>query len=834
MNNFENPELQLAFDYVQYTNTHVFLTGKAGTGKTTFLHNLRKVSSKRMVILAPTGVAAINAGGVTIHSFFQLPFGPQVPVAYTGYGADSGRALQRETMVQYKFSREKINIIRSLDLLVIDEISMVRADLLDSLDTMLRRYRDRQKPFGGVQLLMIGDIQQLAPVVTTEDWKILRNYYDNLFFFSSRALQKTSYVSIELKHIYRQHDILFIDLLNRIRNNRADQETMKMLNKRYNPSFEPADEQGYIRLTTHNNKAQEINNNKLARLPEKAIVFKADIDGEFPEYAFPTESELHLKTDAQVMFVKNDISKEKQFFNGKIGRITGFNVEEETIFVKCPDDNFTISVNRMEWQNMKYSLDPETNEIQETVIGSFVQYPLKLAWSITIHKSQGLTFDRAIIDAQSAFAHGQVYVALSRCRTMEGLVLSTPVSGRSIISDAEVSRFSNEVEQNTPGQEQFNESKKAYQQMLITELFDFSPLQRLVLYCLKLEKENQQVVAGNLQTSLSNLNEVMKNDIIPVYTKFTMQVENLLNDNPDAEANEMLQERIGKACTYFADKLAVSIEGTLNNIDFASDNREVRKTIQQGLDKLQSEYGLKIACIQACREGFSIKRFLDACAMASIDRPTVKKNQSRTDTSYDTGKIKSTALFKKMLAWRAAKAAKLSIPAYMVLPQKVLLSIVSELPGSLRALAAIKGMGKKKVTRFGDDITAIVTACCKEDGLTPDAGEAPEKNPAPEKEDTKKVSLSLWRAGKSLEEIAAERNLVVTTIEGHLAHFVGTGEISINHFVTPEKIALISDFFLQQKTYALSPAKEALGEQVTYAELRFVLKHLESERKVII
>lgn len=335
-----NPELQLARDFVQHTRHNIFLTGKAGTGKTTFLHNLKHDTPKRMIVTAPTGVAAINAGGVTLHSFFQLPFGPYVP------GSD---------MQQRRFSKEKINIIKGLDLLVIDEISMVRADLLDGVDAVLRHYKHRHRPFGGVQLLMIGDLHQLSPVIKDDEWQLLKPYYDSCYFFSSHALKQTDMISIELKHIYRQSDADFIELLNRVRDNRLDSATLQALNTRYRPDFQPGEDDDYITLTTHNRKADHINERQLQALPSKPFSFEARIEGDYPEYSYPTAETLTLKKGAQVMFVRNDSSAEKRYFNGKIGRIT--RLDRERIIVKCPDDEQEIPVEPVSWENIKYTLD---------------------------------------------------------------------------------------------------------------------------------------------------------------------------------------------------------------------------------------------------------------------------------------------------------------------------------------------------------------------------------------------------------------------------------------------------------------------------------------------
>ena len=387
MDILSNPQLQLAFDFVQFTCKNIFLTGRAGTGKTTFLKYLKEKSPKRMIVVAPTGVAAINAGGVTIHSFFQLPLGPYVPVEHAGNNIYE-EVNQRPLNNIQRFNREKINIIKTLDLLIIDEISMVRADVLDGVDAVMRRFKDYSKPFGGVQLLLIGDLQQLPPVIKDEEWNILKNYYNTGFFFSSIALQKTQYVSIELKYIFRQADKAFIDILNKVRNNRVDAETLSELNKRYNRGSKIQSEEGYITLTTHNAKAHELNDSKLRNLSGNAQSFAATIQGDFPEYSYPTDFNLTLKIGAQVMFVKNDYAREKLYYNGKIGKITKF--DDDIIYVKCPDEHAEIPVERVEWQNAKYSLDENTKAITETVTGAFVQYPLKLAWAITIHKSQGL------------------------------------------------------------------------------------------------------------------------------------------------------------------------------------------------------------------------------------------------------------------------------------------------------------------------------------------------------------------------------------------------------------------------------------------------------------
>ena len=389
-----NNELRTAWEFVENTGRSIFLTGKAGTGKTTFLKTVVEKSRKRPIVVAPTGVAAINAGGTTIHSFFQLPLSPYVPGA--------------KVESKFDFGREKRKIIASIDLLIIDEISMVRADLLDAIDNVLRRFRNRYQPFGGVQLMMIGDLAQLTPVVTPEDEQILKSYYDTPYFFGSKALQQIDYVTIQLEHVYRQQDMSFIEILNQIRNGHPTQQALAQLNTRYQPSFSPKPEEQYIRLTTHNQQANYYNESELQKLPTRSYVFNAEVKGTFPEYSYPTAETLVLKQGAQVMFVKNDPSGEHLYYNGRIGRVTY--VDQKSILVLCEGDDEAIEVEPLEWENARYTLNEETREIETEVQGTFKQYPLRLAWAITIHKRQGLTFDRAIIDTNQSFAPGQVYV----------------------------------------------------------------------------------------------------------------------------------------------------------------------------------------------------------------------------------------------------------------------------------------------------------------------------------------------------------------------------------------------------------------------------------------
>ena len=457
----QNNELRTAWDFVEHTGRSIFLTGKAGTGKTTFLKTVVEHSCKRSIVVAPTGVAAINAGGMTIHSFFQLPFSPFVP----------GAKIES----RFDFGKEKRKLIASLDLLIIDEISMVRSDLLDAIDSVLRKFRDRYKPFGGVQLLMIGDLQQLTPVVTPEDERMLKPYYDTPYFFGSKALSHIEYVTIQLEKVYRQQDDVFLTLLNHIREGHPTTDDLTLLNSRYQPVFLPKPEDGYIRLTTHNQMANNYNESELKKLEGHPYTYRAKIEGTFPDYSYPTAEILTLKVGAQVMFVKNDPSGEHRYYNGRIGHVIF--ADDNRLEVYCPGDADAIEVEPLEWENSRYKLNDETREIETEVLGKFSQLPLRLAWAITIHKSQGLTFERAIIDASLSFAPGQVYVALSRCKTLEGMVLASQIPPQAIINDERVDDYIEHQEEAAQRSiEQLSTLKDEYYRYLLMELFDFKDI----------------------------------------------------------------------------------------------------------------------------------------------------------------------------------------------------------------------------------------------------------------------------------------------------------------------------------------------------------------------
>ena len=729
----KNPELELAWQFIENTGTHLFLTGKAGTGKTTFLHKLKAESPKRMVVLAPTGIAAMNAGGITLHSFFQLPFAPYIP--------DSSFSAGDDVAYRYRFSKEKVNIMRSIDLLVIDEVSMVRADVLDAVDAVLRRYRNSQKSFGGVQLLMIGDLQQLAPVVRDEEWKMLSRYYDTPYFFSSKALCETEYFTVELTTVYRQRDERFLQMLNGIRENRCDASVLAALNQRCIPGFNPPREEGYIRLVTHNNQAQRINDHALERLPGRAFAFPATVEGKFPEYLYPTEKVLELKQGAQVMFVKNDMSGEHRYVNGTIGEVTF--VSPSAIEVRCLQTGVKLTLQPEVWTNARYALNEETKEITEEIEGTFRQYPLKLAWTITIHKSQGLTFDKAIIDVGASFAHGQTYVALSRCRTLEGLVLSTPISAKAIINDETVASFTREARERRPGEEQFATLQQAYFLSLLTELFSFQPLyQSFQRYVRMLDEHLYLLYPKQLEDCKAELARLDER-VVRVAERFSVQYTRMVNGSLDYATSIALQERIHAAAGYFVEQLRpmypIAVRKSLD-----MDNKQLKKKYTAAYEEVRDRYRLKedLLCFVE-KSGFAVSSYLKQKALLTLDdvgtpikakedarrmgMPEVeeamiesrdgKRAESGVDKVGISSDILHPELYERLRAWRNEEAARQNLPAYTIFQQKAILGISNLLPVDREMLLRIPYVGKKGVERYGDVLLEMVHAYRKEKGL---------------------------------------------------------------------------------------------------------------------
>ncbi len=807
----DNPELDLAWNFVNNTDRNVFLTGKAGTGKTTFLHKLKNDSLKRLVVVAPTGVAAINAKGVTIHSFFQMPFGPILPNSEV----NSSRNFSN------KFSKNKISIIRSMDLLVIDEISMVRADLLDGIDKVLRRYRDRTKVFGGVQLLMIGDLQQLSPVIKEHDWEILKPFYKNAFFFSSQSYQECRPLSVELKHIYRQDNPKFIEILNEIRNNTLSQLSADELNKRFQPDFKPNKDAGYIELTTHNNKAEQTNNSELGKLKTKSVKYNAEIEGKFPEHSFPNKEVVTLKVGAQVMFIKNDSAPEKRYFNGKIGKV--ILLSEDEVVVHCPEDEFNIVATPETWENINYKVNPETKAITEDRIGGFTQMPLRLAWAITIHKSQGLTFEKAIIDAQGAFAHGQTYVALSRCKSLEGLVLKSKINSNQIISDSNVLSFNKSAEENQPNETILKDSKSEFQLNLISEVFNFFKFIYPIKRVLDVYYNNRGSIEGKVETPLLAIKDTITN-LLKVGNGFRAQLRVLAESTEEPESSKEVQSRFKKAIAYFDNQTKENIVDVYKTFGFTTDNQAVKKDINKQLDTLEELLAAKQLYFNGLADGFNVNAFLKLRA-DSVFLAKDKPKKPRKTVIDGTTNVELAELLRVL---RNDIAQREDLIHYQIFTQKALYEMCETLPTNKQELKAVNGMGKVRVEKYGTEILNVIRDYCDENDLETsiEATVFEALKPKRKKGDTKKVSLELFKSGKTIQEVALERELNVNTISGHLASFIRSGEVKVTDLISEGHYEELKKLIPKKSFENLSDLKYQLDDKFSYGEIRLVLEEI--------
>lgn len=545
VHDFTNTVFSLASEFIHHTSRCVFLTGKAGTGKTTFLKHIRDTSPKQTVIVAPTGVAAINAGGMTIHSFFQVPPAVFLP-GHQQYNG-SIRVLNKGTLFQHhRISYNKLEMFRELELLIIDEVSMVRCDLIDLIDTILRHARKSRRPFGGVQVLFIGDLYQLPPVAQNEEWSLLKEHYQSPFFFHAKAVQEAAPLCIELKKIYRQNEISFINLLNNVRHNEVTEEDLQILNARYSPEAKKV--RDHIVLTTHNYKADAINKEELDKLPGELFHFAASIQGEFNERNYPTDEMLSLKKGARIMFIRNDASEDRLYFNGKLAEVT--EISESKVVVSFMEGGKEFELKKEEWENNRYTYQPETEKIDQEKIGSFTQYPIRLAWAITIHKSQGLTFDNVIIDAGDSFTAGQVYVALSRCTSLGGLVLSSRISYRQIATDEQVVEHARQLQKEEVMQALLHEERAHYEHERLVALFNVDKIHvAIVLW-------SEEVVVRKLPDKdavieLSRRLVAKTNELVTIAGKFQLQLEGFLEQARVNSNYDVVHERTEKAVAYF-------------------------------------------------------------------------------------------------------------------------------------------------------------------------------------------------------------------------------------------------------------------------------------------
>ncbi len=691
----------IADDFIQLTNSPVFLTGKAGTGKTTLLRRIQLETHKQVAVVAPTGVAAINAGGTTIHSFFQLPLSPFIP---TPEARKSFIAKQQVNEVRRK-------VFCSLELLIIDEISMVRADVLDAIDTVLRHYRYRRnEPFGGVQVVYIGDMYQLPPVCVGDEWNLLREFYRSPYFFHSHAVMQQQPYYLELDQIFRQSNQQFVNLLNEVRNNTLSQDSFSLLNMRYNADFRAVKDDGFITLTTHNSQADAINSDEIAKLDTEMHSFRATVQGDFSEKLYPTDMQLQLKEGARVMFIANDKNQPRRYFNGKLGVVSS--ISDDEIWVICDGETEAIQVGLEEWENKSYSINPKNKELEEKKLGAFMQRPLRLAWAITIHKSQGLTFDKVVVDAAAAFASGQVYVALSRCRSLDGIVLTSQISSKSLSVDREIVAFSNSRISETLLQEQLEIFKARYCVELLVKLFTIEELVSRVFDFVTYVNKIVDDFNPETKPFIDKLQEQI-NQLYSVSQKFAMQL-NRLSQQGDTD---LFAERVAAAANYYANYLSDYIQ-FIESSPAVTDSKTEGKDYTERLKLIFELASFTLHMMRGIEKDASVNNYFAVKQKYIVPRFTVK---AYVIEKKDVPLLVSEhpELYRDLSRWRREYCSEHDIPAYRMFTSKTLLEVSNTLPRTLKELAKIKGFGKIKTARYGEDCLDFVRSYCRRNGLEP-------------------------------------------------------------------------------------------------------------------
>jgi PIF1-like helicase/Helix-turn-helix domain/HRDC domain/Helicase len=815
MESIERNEIfDLAFRFITETGENIFLTGKAGTGKTTFLKYLKDNCTKNIVVAAPTGVAAINAGGVTLHSLFQLPFHPFLP---------SGNS-KKELLSKIRYGKQRQQLLRKMELLVIDEISMVRCDVMDAIDTILKSIRhNHQLPFGGVQLLFIGDLYQLSPVAQNHEWNILKEYYDSPFFFDSMAIKEQMPLLVELNKIYRQKEESFVSLLNKVRNNDMCEDDYNDLHLRYIPGFTAPETENFITLTSHNNQAELINQRQLHKLNTYAFDYTAVIEGEFSENLYPAEEKLTLKEGAQVMFLKNDLVQ-KRYFNGKIAVVK--TLYRDRVTVEC--DGGLIDVQMETWENSRYTLNRSDGKLEQETLGTFTQYPLRLAWAITIHKSQGLTFDKVMIDAGAAFSSGQVYVALSRCTSLDGIVLLSRIPSSAISSNSNVIKGQQLLTHKGSLADRFAGARQAFTQQLLEEIFSFndvgSSLDQLEFH-IKQQSEKLNGGAVDWANSLKGIYIAERS----VGLKFIGSTSVLMKSEAVIEDNAILQQRIVDAANYFLPKF-LAYRNSIQDHPLITEHKETATVVNEHLLQLFLSVHSTVYYLEYCRQPFSLTSFLQHKLRFALPRVNL--------TCYASGKkeiaadISNTELYETLKRWRDLECAESGQPIYMVANQASLKEIALYLPLNKKHLMLISGFGKAKAEKYGDEILEAVQSYCERHDMDTNIfakQNETQKEKTPKKEgkpDTKTVSFGLFKEGKDIPAIAKERNLSTTTIEGHIAHFIAAGEIDINGLVSKEKQLKIMDAVRKFSSLSHKTLIDNLPKDISYGDVKMMVAYI--------
>ncbi|MDR2472238.1 MAG: helix-turn-helix domain-containing protein [Tannerella sp.] len=745
-----NVVFKMATSFVNETSQHVFLTGKAGTGKTTFLRYIRENTHKNAVVAAPTGVAAINAGGVTLHSLFQLPLEMYIP----------GTVVRKDN--RFQFGKAKLDLIRQLELLIIDEVSMLRADTLDAIDRTMQGLRRNNQPFGGVQMLYIGDMFQLPPVVKDEEWELLKNHYESPFFFHAHVFKRVPPIYLELKKVYRQNEEYFVGILNNVRNNCLTQSDLNNLNARYIPGFRPSPDDNYITLTTHNYKAERMNKEELNKLPSQEFVYKGVIEGDFPDYSLPTDLELPLKAGAQVMFIRND-SNNGEYYNGRIARIKS--VTKDIIKAEIPETKAVIDVRKEVWENVRYNIDKSKGEIKSEVIGTFEQYPLKLAWAVTIHKSQGLTFDKAIIDIGASFAAGQAYVALSRCTTLEGIVLMTRISPDCVMTDTYAIEFGKSEKAENELKRILTEGKSKFWQQRLQLYFDFKTMFTF-LY------EFEKLLDGKTSTEYEPARKMVEDfsiavrEMSDVAGKFREQLSKISLFAEQTGDYSALKDRCQKAVTYFAEQISSRILTPFQKYIRIMAGYKSAKTFYKNLLDLEKDLFFFI-------EKMKKVRYNNVALADDLTLNLPKSTVSVTD--YASGSTGG---------------------------------------GSTGNPLGLKPKGKPQYPQSGAKATQY------------GAKAALPKQPKQPKIDTRAETLKLFKQGKNCQEIAAERSLSVSTIESHLEEYIG-GEVPVYQIFTQDELIELTTLLkplMNSQHPSFKEVFEKSGGKYGYGKLRLAYR----------